>query len=139
FTLELCLSVAFFAIACLALPVYGLAYGRPEMVIPGIVLATAVPLTALEAPSWIPYRRMQYARQRILSAVDPVSSITLAIVLTVAGLGYWGLIIAAVGGSAIGATVCVLTSPYRLRLRLDWRTVREYVSFSWPLVGFGLC
>jgi O-antigen/teichoic acid export membrane protein len=139
FTLELALSGAFFAIACVALPIYALAYGRPEIILPGIVLGIAVPLTSLESPTWIAYRRMDYARQRLLSSVDPVVSLAATITLTAMGLGYWGLVLGAVAGSLVGATVCVVTCPYKLRLRLDWGTVKSYASFSLPLVGFGLC
>lgn len=139
FTLELCLSAGFFVVACAALPLYALAYGRPHIIVPGIVLALAVPLTTLESPMWIPYRRMQYARQRFLSLVDPVTALVVSISLTAAGFGYWGLIIAAIAGSVLGAIVCLATCPYRIRLRLDWATVKSYASFSLPLVGFGLC
>ena len=139
FTLELALSSAFFAIACVALPIYALVYGRPEIILAGIVLGLTVPLTAFESPTWIAYRRMQYARQRLLSSVDPVVSLVATIALVATGFGYWGLILGAVAGSLAGATVCVVTCPYKLRLRLDWGTVKSYTSFSLPLVGFGLC
>lgn len=139
FTLELGLSSAFFVLAVIALPVYALAYGRWQLLVPGIVLATVVPITAFEAPSWIPYRRMEYGRQRFLTSVDPITTAVASIALTAAGLGYWGLIIGAVGGSVVGAIVCVATSAYPLRLRLDRKTVRAYTSFSLPLFGFGLC
>jgi O-antigen/teichoic acid export membrane protein len=46
--------------------------------------------------------------------------------------------VGALAGSLCGAVVCVITSPIRLRLRFDRATVREYASFSWPLVGLGL-
>jgi O-antigen/teichoic acid export membrane protein len=139
FTIELCLSVAFFVLAALALPLYALAYGRPAMILPGIILALSVPLTAFEAPAWIPYRRLQYARQRFLSGVDPVVTSLGSVALVAAGLGYWGLVIGAVGGSMIGGLACVATSPYRIRLRLDRATIKEYVKFSWPLISFSLC
>jgi O-antigen/teichoic acid export membrane protein len=139
FTIEMCLSLAFFVMAALALPLYALAYGRPQMIVPGLVLALSVPLTAFEAPAWIPYRRMQYARQRFLSSVDPVVTSLASVALVAAGLGYWGLVVGAVGGSLVGGLTCVATSPYRLRLRTDRQTIRDYVSFSWPLLAFSLC
>jgi O-antigen/teichoic acid export membrane protein len=138
FTLELGLSVAFFVLAVLVLPLYALVYGHTQMILPGIVLALTVPLTAFESPSWIPYRRMQYARQRLLTAIDPVTSVTVTLALVASGAGYWGMIIGAIAGSAAGALVCTATSPYRLRLRFDRGTLREYSSFSLPLFGAGL-
>ncbi|MDQ6835578.1 MAG: oligosaccharide flippase family protein [Actinomycetota bacterium] len=139
FTMELCMSLGFLVLATASLPLFALAYGRPEIVLPGILLATMIPITAFETPVWIPYRRMEYRRQRVLMAVDPISSAVLAIALAAAGLGYWGLIIGGVAGSLLGAVVCVATSPYPLRLRMDRPPLRAYTSFSWPLVGFGLC
>jgi polysaccharide transporter, PST family len=138
FTLELGLSVVFVGLAVLLLPLFALAYGRPEIVVPGIVLALAVPVSAFESPSWIPYRRMQYARQRLLSSVDPVVNFAVTIALVAAGVGYWGLIWGAMAGSVVGGIVCWATCPYKLRLRFDRGTAREYASFSWPLFGFGL-
>src|SRR3954470_6084008 len=138
FTLELLLSFAYFVLCCLVLPLYALAYGHEEIILPGIVLGTAVILTALETPAWIPYRTMHYARQRLLTSVDPVVSIVATIAFGAAGYGYWGLVWGALIGSAAGATVCLATSPYRIRLRFHRETFREYASFSWPLVGLGL-
>jgi O-antigen/teichoic acid export membrane protein len=139
FTLELGLSIAFYGVVVVALPIYALAYGRPEMIVPGLVLGLAMPITAFEAPAWIPYRRMQYARQRFLSSVDPVITAIGSIALAAAGMGYWGLIIGGLAGSLAGAIVCTATSPYRLRLRFQRGIAREYWTFSWPLVGFTLC
>jgi PST family polysaccharide transporter len=138
FTLELLVSMAYFVVCLIALPAYALAYGHAEIIVPGLVLATSVPLTAFETPSWIPYRQMQYARQRTLISVDPVVSVVVTLALAAAGLGVWGLVLGAVAGSVAGAAVCVVTCPYRLRLRFERNTAREYVSFSWPLLGLGL-
>jgi O-antigen/teichoic acid export membrane protein len=138
FTLELGLSALYFAVCCLALPAFAVAYGHGEIIVPGMVLATAVVLTAFQTPAWVPYRRMQYARQRTLLAVDPVVSTVVTLALCAAGHGYWGIVIGAVAGSFSGAVVCVVTSPYKLRLRFQRDTLRDYASFSWPLVGFGL-
>jgi O-antigen/teichoic acid export membrane protein len=138
FTIELVLSSGYFVLCVAVLPLYALAYGHGEIVVPGIVLASSVILTAFESPAWIAWRRMQYARQRVLLAVDPVIAFVVTVALCAAGLGYWGLVVGAVAGSAVGGIVCVLSSPYRVRLRFDRRTAREYVSFSWPLVGLGL-
>jgi PST family polysaccharide transporter len=138
FTLELFLSCAYFAACAVALPAFALAYGQPDIILPGLVLATAVILTAFEMPTLIPYRRLQYARQRVLASVNPVVSIVATIGLAAAGFGIWGLVAGAMIGSVVGAAVCVVTSPYPLRLRFDRQTLREYVSFSWPLVGLGV-
>lgn len=138
FTIELGLSCAYFVVCGIFLPLYALAYGHNEIILPGMVLATSVILTSFQTPTWIPYRRMQYARERVLSSVDPVVSIILMVGAAAAGYGYWGLAVGAVIGSAAGAIVCVATCPYPMRLRFDRQTARDYVSFSWPLLGAGL-
>jgi O-antigen/teichoic acid export membrane protein len=138
FSLELVISFAFFALVAAVLPLYGLAYGHSEIVLPGIVLGLTIPATAFETPFWIPFRRMQFVRQRTLSSVDPVTAFAVTIVLAVAGAGYWSLVIGTVAGSVVGGIVGVLTCPYRLRFRLDRATVREYAGFSLPLLGYGI-
>src|SRR5256714_12413361 len=97
-----------------------------------------MPISALESPSWVPYRRMQYARQRYLTVVDPVMGFVVTVSLAVAGAGYWCFVGGTIAGSVAGALVCTVTSPYPLRFRFDRGTVREYASFSWPLVGAGM-
>ena len=138
FTMELIVSLAFFAIVAAALPAYALAYGRWQIVAPALVLALSVPISAFESPIWIPYRRMQFVRQRVLSAVDPVVSLVATVALAVAGAGYWSLVLGVVAGSLSGGALATVTSAYRLRLRIDRETARSYASFSWPLFGGGI-
>ena len=138
FTLELGLSTVYFLLCCAVLPLYALAYGHAEIILPGVLLATSVIVSALQTPAWIPYRRMEYARQRLLTSVDPVVSVVVTLGLGASGFGYWALVLGALAGSVAGAAVCVAYCPYRLRLRFDRQTVREYASFSWPLVGLGM-
>jgi O-antigen/teichoic acid export membrane protein len=138
FTLELLASLAFLALSALVLPLYGLAYGHSEIVMPGLVLAATIPLSAFETPAWIPYRRMQFARQRTLTAIDPIVTLIATLALGAAGLGYWALVLGVAAGTVAGGVVCTVTSPYRLRLRFERGTLREYASFSMPLVGGGL-
>jgi O-antigen/teichoic acid export membrane protein len=137
FTLELVMSVAFFVLLCGVFPLYSLAYGHSEIVLPGVVLGFSVVITALQSAAWIPYRNLQFGRQRTLTAVDPVVSIVATVGLGAAGLGYWALVLGVVAGSVAGAVVCVATCPYPLRLRFDWPRLRSYASFSWPLLGGG--
>src|SRR3954453_5686777 len=119
FTLGLGLSIAFYALAVVALPIFALAYGRPEMIVPGLVLALGMPITAFQAPAWIPYRRMQYARQRFLSSLALRVSAGASVGLAAAGMGYWGLVVGGLAGSLSGAIVCTATSAYPLRLRYE--------------------
>ncbi len=138
FTIELGMSLAFLALVVVALPIYGLAYGTPKIILPGLVLSLTVPLTAFESPIWIPYRRMNFVRQRTLSAVDPVTAFVATVALAAAGAGYWSLVLGAVLGSLAGGAVATATCPYKLRWRYDRGTLGEYASFSWPLMGLSL-
>jgi O-antigen/teichoic acid export membrane protein len=138
FTIELILSIAFFFLVAATLPLYSLAYSRQEIVLPALILALSVPLTAFESPIWIPYRRMQFVRQRVLSAVDPVVGLAVTVALAVLGMGYWSLVLGMVAGSLAGGLTATLTCPYRMRLRVDPGTLREYAGFSWPLFGLGV-
>lgn len=138
FTLELLMSTVFFLLLCVVFPIYSVAYGRPEIIVPGVVLTFSVVISAFESPAWIPYRNLQFARQRALTAIDPVASIVLTIAFAAAGMGYWSLVLGAIGGSLAGAIVCVATCPYSIRLRFDWQRLKGYASFSLPLLGGGL-
>ena len=137
FTLELFMSIGFCALMCAVFPLYAVAYGHSEIILPGIVLASSMVISAFESPSWIPYRRMQYARQRWLTVIDPVTAAILTIVLGALGAGYWALVVGVVLGSVAGAVVCVVTCPYRIRIRFDFERLKSYASFSWPLLGGG--
>lgn len=133
FTLQVVLSGVFVAVALVAMPLYALAYGNWEIVLPGYVAALAIPAMALQAPLWVFYRRMDYFRQRVLQAVDPVVGLAVTIALAAAGLGYWSLVLGLVCGAWAAALAAMRASPYSLALRYDRGTLREYVGFSGPL------
>lgn len=138
FTLELGVSIAFFVLVVAVLPFYALAYGHPEILLPGILLALVVPISALQTPIWIPYRRLEFLRQRTLLSVDPLVAFAVTIVLGILGAGYWCLVIGSLAGVIAGSAVAVITCPYPIRLRYDRGTLKEYVSFSWPLAAMGV-
>jgi O-antigen/teichoic acid export membrane protein len=54
------------------------------------------------------------------------------------GAGYWCFVIGFLAGSASGAIAATVTSQYPLKLRFERGTLRQYASFSWPLLGFQL-
>jgi O-antigen/teichoic acid export membrane protein len=138
FTLELAVSCAYFVVVAAALPPLAAAYGHTEIILPGLVLATSVVITAFQTPAWIPYRRLQYTRQRVLTSVDPVVSAVGMIGLAAAGMGYWGLIAGFLAGSVAGAIACVATSAYPLRLRWSRGVLKLYAGFSGPLIGLAV-
>ena len=133
FTLELMVTGLLALLVATAIPLVALVYGEHEVVLPGLVLLLVLPALALQAPLWVFYRRMNFLRQRLLQSIEPVVGFAVSIVLAVAGAGYWALVIGILVGSWTSALAAVLASPYRLRIRFDRVTLREYVSFSWPL------
>lgn len=138
FTLELAVSVVFFAVVAIVLPIYAVAYGHEEVIVGGLIAALTVPLNAFEAPAWIPYRQLRYVRHRVLTSINPFVTFVVTVALAIAGAGYWCFVIGAVAGAAAGAIACVVTSPYPLALRFERRTARDYVDFSLPLFGSGV-
>jgi O-antigen/teichoic acid export membrane protein len=134
FTFELFYSSIFFALAAAALPLYALLYGRPEMLVPGLILCVGFLTSALHTPIWIAYRQMRFVRQRTLEAIDPVVAGVLTIALAVSGFGYWSLVIGAATGAVCGAIAAVATCPFPIRIRWDRVALRDYWSFSWPLL-----
>lgn len=135
FTLEMVWSAVLLGLIVAALPLLALAYGRSELIVPGLVLATVVPAIALQSPAWVYYRRMQFARQRALLSVDPAVTFAVTVALAASGLGYWALVIGFVAGSWTGAAAAVAFSPYPLALRYERGAARRYLAFSWPLLA----
>lgn len=134
FTLEAIFGVIFLAIGLAAVPLLAWAYGRPELLAPGLVLMIVVPATVLQSPLWIFYRRMEFKRQRALGAVDPIIEFFVTIALAAAGAGYWSLIGGVLAGNYLSALVILRASPYRIAWRFSRTAARQYASFSWPLL-----
>jgi O-antigen/teichoic acid export membrane protein len=136
FTLQALLCTFFSVIALVAVPLSALLYDKPEIVLPGLLTALAMPLLAFDAPTWVFYRRMDFARTRLLATVRPVVMFLVTIPLAAAGVGFWALVIGSIAGVVAGAVVAIAASPYKLRLRYERGAVRDYTSYSWPvLVG----
>ena len=137
FTLEAMFTGVFILVVAAAVPIIAQIYGEPDLLLAGFVVMLTLPASIFQSTLWIHYRRMDFLRQRILQAVDPVVGIVVSIGLAIAGAGYWALIIGVVAGAWAGALVAVLYSPYRLRLRYSKGTFRSYADFSWPLAVAG--
>ncbi len=134
FTLELASAVIALGLMAALAPALVALYGEDELLAPALVLALALPGLALQAPTWVFYRRMDFLRQRTISAVDPLVGFVVTVVLAAAGLDYWSLVIGLVAGAWAGGVVALAANPYRFALRYERRTLREYLSFSWPLL-----
>lgn len=135
FTIDLALACVCVLIALVVLPVLALAYGRAAIIAPGLVLSLAIVGNSLQAPVWIYYREMDYARQRLLMATDPLVAFVVTIALAVAGAGAWSLVAGAVAGAFAGGVTALRASPYRPRLVWQRAAAKEYFAFSWPVVA----
>ena len=134
FTLNLLWTGLFCALAVVVMPLFGLLYGRPEIIAPGCVMAAAVMGSVFQSPIWVFYRRMRFVRQRTLEAIEPVVGLVVTIGLGVAGAGYWSLVMGVFAGIWSSALAAVIACPYAFRLRFDRSTLRDYVGFSWPVL-----
>jgi O-antigen/teichoic acid export membrane protein len=134
FTLQTMLGGLFTAIAFVAVPLFALLYDEPRIIVPGLLLALALPLIALRAPVWVFYRRMDFVKQRLLEGCNPVAGFVVTVALALAGLGFWSLVIGSLAGAVVATALTVHYSPYKLRFRYEKGALREYASFSWPLV-----
>ena len=134
FTLELLVSGITALIILAALPLLVIVYDEPRIFLPGLLLAANLIGGALQMPLWVFYRRMQFVRQGFLRAIDPVVTFSVSVFLAASGAGYWALFAGVTAGAWAAAIVAVVISPYRLRWRFDWETVRSYWRFSGPLL-----
>lgn len=133
FSIDLLANCALAILVVVSLPLFAVAYGHWSILAPGLVIAAVLPVQSFKTPSWIFYREMRFARQRLLEGVDPVVAFAVTIGLAIAGLGYWSLVIGLAAGIVAGAIVAVIVTPYRVRFRWEPAAIREYWSFSWPI------
>lgn len=134
FTLQCMLAGVFMVILAVGVPLFALAYDKPEIIAPGLVLTLAMPTAALDTPLWVYYRQMDFLKQRRLALADPLTAFVVTIVLAIAGAGYWALVLGTLFGAWAGSIVAVRHSPYKLKLYYEKGTLREYASFSWPIL-----
>src|SRR5205085_4014875 len=62
FTLELAVSAACVVLIVIALPILVLIYNLPSLIGPALLIAAALLVAVLQAPLWVFYRRMDFAR-----------------------------------------------------------------------------
>lgn len=139
FTLDLIISLIAVGVVALLMPVLVLAYDAEELLVPGFVVLAAFVVLPFQAPLWVFYRRMDFFRQRILQAIEPVVGFVVSVALAVLGAGYWSFVIGFTAGIACASVAAVAFSPYRLRFKLERGTTRRYLSFSWPLFVGSAC
>jgi O-antigen/teichoic acid export membrane protein len=138
FTIELIFAAIIAPIAAGIVAAYAALTGKSEVLAPGLTLLLLLPSTALQFPLAVYYRRMDFKRQRMLGAIDPVATAVVTLTLAILGAGYWSFVGGALTGSWSAAAFALRSCPFPLRLRYDRGTIGEYVRFSLPLVVSGL-
>lgn len=135
FTLELAVGTVFTALICALAPAVAVVY-RDSRLLPLTLALAYLPLTfALQAPMWIFFRRMEYARQRSLQATQLLVGLVVTVPLAAAtDLGVWSIIIGQVTGYAASVAAGLAVSPYRLRLRFERASAVRYLGFSGPVM-----
>ena len=135
FTLELVFSVALTVVIAASAPAIAAIYGDDRLVALTLAVAYLPVAFALQAPTWIFFRRMDFVRQRMLQAVIPVVTFVTTVPLAAwTDLGVWSLVIGPFAGNVAGIVAANKVSPYRLRLRFDPVARRRYIRFSWPIL-----
>jgi O-antigen/teichoic acid export membrane protein len=134
-TLQIALSLALLAAACVVMPVISAVYGEPSLLAPGLVLALMLPGLALQTPLAIFHRRLDFARQRLLQSIDPIVAFAVTVPLVAAGAGYWGVVAGAIAGAWAAGGAALWACPYPLRLRWEAAAARRYAHYSWPMLA----
>ncbi len=136
FSLELAVGAAFSLLLLAAAPVVALAYGDGRLLALTAAVAYLPTAFALQAPTWIFFRRMDFLRVRALQAIVPVVTFCVTVPLAAAGVGVWSLVIGPAAGNLAAVAVGIAVSPYRVAADFDRRARAawgRYVRFSWPV------
>jgi O-antigen/teichoic acid export membrane protein len=133
FTLELVVGAAFSLVLLAAAPIIAAAYGDERLLWLTLAVAYLPTFFALQAPTWIFFRRMDFLRVRTLQVLVPVVTFCVTVPLAALGVGVWSLVIGPAVGNAVAVVAGIVVSPYRLQLRFDHDARARYFSFSWPV------
>ncbi|HEY7630390.1 MAG TPA: oligosaccharide flippase family protein [Thermoleophilaceae bacterium] len=133
FTLELMLALGFSLLIIVAAPIVMVVYGENELLALTIAVSYLPVAFALQSPSWIFFRRMDFLRTRILQFIIPVVTFAVTVPLAAAGVGVWSLVIGPAVGNSAGAIAAIAVSPYPLKLRFSPEARHRYFHFSWPI------
>src|SRR5436305_2510340 len=133
FTLELMVGGAFSLMLAIAAPVVAVAYNDHRLLPLMLAVAYLPTAFALQAPTWIFFRRMDFVRVRMLQAIIPVITFCVAVPLAAATHSVWALVIGPFVGNTAAVIAGLAVSPYRLRLRFDREARNRYFRFSWPI------
>ncbi len=133
FTLELILGGAFSLVLLSAAPIVTVLYGDDRLLALMAAVAYLPTAFALQAPTWLFFRSMDFMKVRTLQAIVPVVTFVVTVPLAAAGAGVWSLVIGPAAGNAAAIIACWRSSPYEPKLTLNADARSRYLRFSWPV------
>lgn len=133
FTLELIVGGAFSLVLLALAPIVTVVYGDNRLLALMAAVAYLPTAFALQAPTWIFFRSMDFVRVRTLQSLVPVVTFCVTVPLAALGVGVWSLVIGPAVGNTIAVVAGIAVSPYRLSLRYDRAARARYFRFSWPV------
>jgi O-antigen/teichoic acid export membrane protein len=133
FTLELIVGSAFSLVLIVLAPIVTAVYGDHRLLWLMIAVAYLPTAFALQAPTWIFFRSMDFVKVRLLQSLIPVITFCVTVPLAALGVGVWSLVIGPAVGNTVAVVAGIAVSPYRLRLHFDREARARYFRFSWPV------
>lgn len=133
FTIEFVIGVVASLAIAAAAPILVLIYGDDRLLELTLAVCYLPVGFALQAPQWIYFRSMDFARLRRLQILIPVLTFAVTVPLVAVGVGVWSLVIGPVVGNGASVIAGLMISPYRLRLRFSRAAFGHYLRFSWPV------
>ena len=77
-------------------------------------------------------RHLKYGSLAKIEIAETMTYQTLAVTLALAGFGVWSFIVAALAQGILGAVLTYLASPWKVRLRFDWKVAKSLIRFGVP-------
>jgi O-antigen/teichoic acid export membrane protein len=133
FTLELVVGGTFSLVLLATAPLVAVVYGDDRLLWLTAAVAYLPTAFALQAPTWIFFREMDFVRVRTLQTLVPVVTFCVTIPLAALGVGVWSLVIGPAVGNTVAVVAGIVASPYRLGLQFDREARARYFRFSWPV------
>ena len=133
FTLELIVGGAFSLVLLAAAPIVAALYGDERLLALTAAVAYLPTAFALQAPTWIFFRRMDFLRVRILQALVPVVTFAVTVPLAAVGVGVWSLVIGPAVGNTVAVVAGIAVCPYKFAWQFDREARARYFRFSWPV------
>lgn len=131
FTLMLIIGIVLYIVVFITSPHVARFFGSESAEAIIKVLGLSLILASLaQVPLAILVKELSFGLDAAVSIVSVVTNTVLAIMLALAGFGYWSLVYGALAGSLIGTLMSWRLCPWKLRLAFDRK-------LAWEMLGYG--